>query len=350
MSNPVQVVHFLNQFFGGLGGEDRAYEPVQMKEGAIGPGRALQAALGDAATVVATIVAGDNYFTEETQTAVQAAGALLDQLHPDVLIAGPAFDAGRYGLACAEMCRLAHAKGIKAVTGMHPDNAGILTYRREILAVSTGTDTTQMAQILAKMGGLGMRLVRGEELAAAQVEGYVPRGFRREVRHEKYGYERAVDMLVARLTDKPYVTEMMLTGYDNIVPAPPLKNLPGAVIGLVSSGGLVPRGNRDRLVGSKAEQFFQYDITEINSLSVDTWESVHGGFGTLILNTKDPNYAMPLSTVRHLEQQGSIHEVYPQFFTTTGNATAVSAARRMGNAIAAELKENRVDGVLLVAT
>ena len=157
-------------------------------------------------------------------------------------------------------------------------------------------------------------------------------------------------MLVARLTDKPYVTEMMLTGYDNIVPAPPLKNLPGAVIGLVSSGGLVPRGNRDRLVGSKAEQFFKYDITEVNSLSVDTWESVHGGFGTLILNTKDPNYAMPLSTVRHLEQQGSIHEVYPQFFTTTGNATAVSAARRMGNAIAAELKEHRVDGVLLVAT
>lgn len=350
MSDPMKVVHFLNQFFGGIGGEEQAYEPVQLKDGAIGPGRALQAALGDKATVVATIVAGDNYFTEETQTATHAAGELLDQLKPDVLIAGPAFDAGRYGLACAEMCRLAQAREIKAVTGMHPDNAGILTYRQEILAVSTGTDTTQMAQILGKMAGLAMRLVGGEELASAQEEGYVPRGFRREVMHEKYGYERAVDMLVARLTGKPFVSEMMLTGYDDIVPAPPLQDLRGAVIGLVSSGGLVPRGNRDRLVGSKAEQFFKYDVSEVDSLSVDKWESVHGGFGTLILNTKDPNYAMPLSTVRHLEKQGAIKGIYPEFFTTTGNGTAVSSARRMGSEIAAELKGNHVDGVLLVAT
>ena len=186
--------------------------------------------------------------------------------------------------------------------------------------------------------------------ASAQEEGYVPTGFRREVMHERYGYERAVDMLVARLTGKPYVSEMMLTGYDTILPAPPLTNLRDAVIGLVSSGGLVPRGNRDRLVGSKAEQFFKYDISGTDSLSVDTWESVHGGFGTLILNTKDPNYAMPLSTVRHLEQEGEIKGVYSQFFTTTGNGTAVSSARRMGSEIAAELKQHHVDGVLLVAT
>jgi betaine reductase len=350
MSEPVKVVHYLNQFFGGIGGEDKAYEPVQLKQGVVGPGRALQAALGDRATIVASIVAGDNYFTEETQAALQAAGALLDQLQPDVLIAGPAFDAGRFGLACAEMCRLAQARGIKAVTGMHPDNAGILTYRQEVLAVSTGTDTTQMTQILNKMAGLAMKLVRGEELGPAQVEGYVPRGFRREVKHQQYGYERAVDMLVARLTGKPFVSEMMLTGYDNIRPAPPLKDMKDAVIGLVSSGGLVPRGNRDRLVGSKAEQFFRYDISEVDSLSVDTWESVHGGFGTLILNTKDPNYAMPLSTVRHLQREGAIKGIYPQFFTTTGNGTAVSAARRMGSEIATELKAHQVDGVLLVAT
>jgi glycine reductase len=321
-----------------------------MKEGAIGPGRALQAALGDEATVAVTIVAGDNYFTEETGTATQAAGELLDRVKPDVLVAGPAFDAGRYGLACAEMCRLAQARGIKAVTGMHPDNAGVLTYRKEILAVSTGTDATQMAQVLARMGGLALRLVRGEELSAAQEEGYVPRGFRREVMHEKYGYERAVDMLVARLTGKPYVTEMMLTGYDIITPAPPLPDLSDAVIGLVSTGGLVPRGNRDRLVGSRTEHFFTYDVSEVDSLSVDAWESVHGGFGTLILNTKDPNYAMPLSTVRHLERQGTIKGVHPQFFSTTGNGAAVSVARRMGGEIAADLNENHVDGVLLVAT
>lgn len=350
MAEGLKVVHYLNQFFGGIGGEEQAYEPVGMKEGPIGPGRALQGALGDNGTVIATIFAGDNYFTEETETARQAAGELLDRLKPDILIAGPAFDAGRYGLACAEMCRLANDRGITAVTAMHPENAGILTHRREILAVSTGTDATQMAQILARMSEIAMRLAGGEELGSAQEEGYVPTGLRRETVHERYGYERAVDMIVARLSGKAFVSEMMLTGYDVIVPAPPVKDLRNAVIGLVSSGGLVPRGNEDRLVGSKAEQFFKYDISEIDSLDVESWESVHGGFGTLILNTKDPNYAMPLSTVRYLEKKGAIKGVYPQFFTTTGNGTAVNSARRMGREIAAELKANNVDGVLLVAT
>ena len=350
MASPVRVVHYLNQFFGGIGGEDQAYAPVQMKEGPVGPGRALQASLGDRATIVGTLVAGDNYFTEELDSAKAAAGDILDEIKPDVVIAGPAFDAGRYGLACAEVCRLAKSKGIPAVTGMTPDNAGILTYRRETLAISTGIDASEMGQVLGKMGRLALKLVSGEELGPASAEGYVPSGVRRQVMHEKLGYERAVDMLLTRLSGKPYVSEMLITDYDIVEPAPPLKDPKEAVIGLVSSGGLVPRGNPDRLVGARTEKFFRYSLDGVNSLSVDGWESVHGGFGTLILNTKDPNYAMPLSTLRYLEDRGAIRSVYPTFFSTTGNAAAVSAGRRMGAEIAAELKENNVDGVLLVAT
>ena len=33
-----RVVHYLNQFFGGMGGEERADTPVTVKEGAVGPG------------------------------------------------------------------------------------------------------------------------------------------------------------------------------------------------------------------------------------------------------------------------------------------------------------------------
>ena len=350
MAEAIRVVHYLNQFFGGIGGEEQAYEPVRVQRQPVGPGRALQAALGDRATIVGTLIAGDNYFTEELESAKPSVATFLEELRPDAVIAGPAFDAGRYGLACAEVCRIANARNIPAVTGMHPDNAGILTYRSEVLAVSTGTDSTQMVSILRRMAALALKRVRGAELGPAIEEGYVPTGRRQEVMHEKYGYERAADMLLARMAGHAYQSEMCLTGYDDITPAPPLRDLKDAVIGLVSSGGLVPRGNRDRLVGSKAEQFFRYDIEKVGSLSVEEWESVHGGFGTLILNTRDPNYAMPLSTVRYLEDAGHIGQVYPQFFSTTGNATAVSAARRMGGEIAAELTANRVDGVLLVAT
>lgn len=350
MAQAIRIVHYLNQFFGGIGGEDQAYEPVQIREGPVGPGRALQQALGDHATVVGTLIAGDNYFTEELDAAKPAVETYLDELKPDAVIAGPAFDAGRYGLACAEVCRIARTRNIPAVTGMHPDNAGILTYRRDVLSVSTGVNSTEMVAILRQMAALTLKIVPGAALGPAVIEGYIPTGRRKEVMHEQFGYERAVDMLLARMSGKPYHSEMLLTGYDDVTPAPPVKNLKDAVIGLVSSGGLVPRGNQDRLVGSKAEQFFKYDIAQVSSLSVETWESVHGGFGTLILNTKDPNYAMPLSTVRYLEEAGDIGSVYPQFFSTTGNATAVSAARRMGSEIAAELTANHVDGVLLVAT
>jgi glycine reductase len=350
MERSVKVVHYLNQFFGGLGGEEQAYAPVQVKDGPVGPARALQGALKDQGTVVATVVAGDNYFTEELEPAKAAVKEILDRLTPDLVIAGPAFDAGRYGLACAEVCRLAQAQGVTAVTGMHPENPGVLTYRRDIWAVPTGASSAEMAQALEKMVRLGLKRLRGETLGPAQVEGYLPHGIRQQVMHDALGYERAVAMLTARLADKPFVSEMLITGYDTVPPAPPVKDLKAAVIGLVSSGGLVPRGNRDRLVGARAEQFFRYSIDGLEALTVEAWESVHGGFSTVILNNKNPNYAMPLSIVRALEAQGAVKGIYPHFFSTTGNGTAVGAAKRMGAEIARELRANRIDGVLLVAT
>jgi len=38
----VRVVHFVNQFFGGLGGEERALTAVQVQAGPVGSARALQ--------------------------------------------------------------------------------------------------------------------------------------------------------------------------------------------------------------------------------------------------------------------------------------------------------------------
>jgi len=39
MAKPYKVVHFLNQFFAGIGGEEQANTPVQASDGPIGPGR-----------------------------------------------------------------------------------------------------------------------------------------------------------------------------------------------------------------------------------------------------------------------------------------------------------------------
>ncbi|MCY4515312.1 MAG: glycine/betaine/sarcosine/D-proline family reductase selenoprotein B, partial [Candidatus Tectomicrobia bacterium] len=90
MAEAIRIVHYLNQFFGGIGGEEKAYEPVQVRREPVGPGRALQAALGDQATIVGTLMAGDNYFTEELQSAKPSVETFLDELRPDAVIAGPA--------------------------------------------------------------------------------------------------------------------------------------------------------------------------------------------------------------------------------------------------------------------
>ena len=39
----VRVMHYVNQFFAGVGGEDKADVPLDFREGSLGPGNRLQA-------------------------------------------------------------------------------------------------------------------------------------------------------------------------------------------------------------------------------------------------------------------------------------------------------------------
>ena len=64
MSGQLRVLHYVNQFFGGIGGEDQAHVGITVKAGAVGPGRALEKALGDGARVEATLIGGDNFVSE----------------------------------------------------------------------------------------------------------------------------------------------------------------------------------------------------------------------------------------------------------------------------------------------
>ena len=350
MAQKIRVLHYLNQFFGGIGAEEHANVPVEVREGPVGPGRLLEQVLNGQGEVVATVLCGDNYAVEEQDKTLSAIGKALDQYRPDVVLAGPAFDAGRYGLACALVCRKAKEKGIPAVTGMHPDNTGVLTYRRDLIVVPTGAEASEMRSDLSKMAVLGIKLGRGEALGPALEEGYLPRGFRHPLQREEIGAERAFDMLVERVAGRPFTSEVQIQDYDAVAPAPLVPDLAEATIALVSTGGLVPKGNPDGQVGGRSNQYFRYSIEGLSSLSTTDWESVHMGFSARHLNERDPGYALPLSTVRELESDGTIKGIYPYFFSTTGNGMAVSVARQMGEEIGRELKEAGVDAALLVAT
>src|SRR5437868_3141459 len=158
MNEPLRVVHYVNQFFGGIGGEDQADVGVSVKTGAVGPGRVLETALGE--RVEATIVCGDNFANDRADEFARAIAAELDRLKPDILIAGPAFGSGRYGLACAHVCAIARERGLAAITAMHPENPGASAARRGIYVVPTGSSTTSMQAALNALTPLARRLGR----------------------------------------------------------------------------------------------------------------------------------------------------------------------------------------------
>jgi len=41
----MRIVHYLNQFFGGLGGEEKAGTGLESRDGAVGPGKVLSGLL-----------------------------------------------------------------------------------------------------------------------------------------------------------------------------------------------------------------------------------------------------------------------------------------------------------------
>jgi len=63
--------------------------------------------VGAEGRVIATLVAGDDYVAERDDQAGAAIREALERLTPDLVLAGPAFDSGRYGLGCALACRVA---------------------------------------------------------------------------------------------------------------------------------------------------------------------------------------------------------------------------------------------------
>lgn len=349
MSGPLRVVHYVNQFFGGIGGEDQAHVGVSVKAGVVGPGRALQAALGEGAHVEATLIGGDNYVSEHAEDAARAIAAELARLEPDVLVAGPAFGSGRYGLACALACKVARDRGIAAVTAMHPENPGASSARQGLYVLPTGSSTTSMQAALDALAPLACRLGRGEALGPAEVEGYLPRGARRVHDRGRPGYQRALAMLLDKLHGRPYRSEVPYAAPERVPPAPPITDLSRARIAMVTTGGLVRKGNPDRQVSANAVRYHRHTVAELESLSPADWEAYHAGYFNHIVNS-NPNYILPLSFLRDLERQGTIGRVHEHIYALPGVSTPVAVSVGHGRSIAADLEAGGVDGALLVAT
>ena len=86
-----RIVHYINQFYAGIGGEDKADYKPEVIEGFKGPGMAFAKALGDEAEIVATVVCGDSYFNENIDEVSNEVVAMIGKYSPDILCCpGPA--------------------------------------------------------------------------------------------------------------------------------------------------------------------------------------------------------------------------------------------------------------------
>ncbi|MBI2322518.1 MAG: glycine/betaine/sarcosine/D-proline family reductase selenoprotein B, partial [Chloroflexi bacterium] len=299
---PFRVVHYLNQFFAGLGGEAQADLPPRADPGPRGPGLALRAALGERAAVVATVICGDSYAAEHADEALAELLPLVASFQPDVLVAGPAFGSGRYGLACSALCAAVQRRlGLPAVTAMHADNPGVALYRRQVVVVPTSQHAAGMRDALARIAPLVLRLAAGEPLGPAAVEGYLPRGVRQNVRTDRPAPERAVEMLLAKLAGQPFTTEVPLPSYERVPPPPPVADLRQAVLLVATEGGLVPRGNPDRLEWVRATKWLRYPLDRQAALAPGDYEISHGGYDTSFA-TADPNCIVPLDALREAKR------------------------------------------------
>lgn len=348
----LKAVHFLNQFFAGQGGEEQGgLEPLWL-EGAVGPGRLLEREAAGL-EIVGTLVAGDNYMAEALDSAVQRALEVVAQhvaeSSIDLFIAGPAFNAGRYGLACAALCQaLKKRYGWAAVTAMHPENPAVDGYRREVVIVRTAGDVMGMKDAVAAVAGILGKLVSGAKLLPER-DGIIARGLRQNYMAVESGAERAIAMLLRKLRGEDYVTEYPMPSFDRVRPAPPIADASRATVALITSGGIVPAGNPDRIESSSASRWGQYSIEGVEALSAFTHQSVHGGYDPTYAN-EDPNRVLPLDMARALEREKRIGRLFPRYFATVGNGTSVAQARRFGAEIAALLVNEGVQAVIFTST
>lgn len=349
MIEKVRVVHYLNQFFGQIGGEEKAGIAPFDTPGHVGPGMAFAAAFGDEAEIVGTVICGDTYFGENVERATREVVALIEKYRPDLLVAGPAFNAGRYGIACGAVCaEVAERFGIPVVTGMYPENPGVDMYRKNVYIVETGGSAAGMRKAVPLMARLALKLVKGEPADPA-ADGYLLRGIRRNYFAGRRGSERAVEMLVKKLSGEDFATEYPMPQFDRVEPSPPVVDISKATIALVTSGGIVPKGNPDRIESSSASKFGKYDLEGIEDLTGETHQTAHGGYDPVYAN-EDPDRVLPVDVMRDLEREGAIGKLHRYFYATVGNGTSVANSRRYAADIARELVGAGVDGVILTST
>lgn len=345
-----KAILYVNQFFGQIGGEDQAGVEPQIHEGQIGP--AMQFAKEVDAEITHTVICGDNYMGTNTDRAVETILGMLEGKEMDIFLAGPAFQAGRYGVACGTICKAVQDKfGVPAVTSMNVENPGVEMFKKDMYILKGGNIAARMRQDVKAMAAVANKLLHGEQVGSAEDEGYFPRGIRRQVWREdgRPASERMVEMLVKKLNGEPFQTELPMPKLDRVPIAPAVKDLSKARIALVTTGGIVPVDNPDRIQSASATRWGRYDVSGADALKGGEFKTIHAGFDPAAADA-DPNVITPIDALKVLEKEGVYGSLHPYFYSTVGTGTTEAEASRMAKEMIPLFQEDNVDAVIMVST
>lgn len=348
----LKAIHYINQFYAGLGGESMADVGMSVFDEKKGPAVGMEKLWNGEMEVKKIIACGDNFINndENFEGIIPELKKIIEEVKPDVFIAGPAFNAGRYGVACAKVCDyVKNELGIPSVTAMWHENPAVDMYVKDNYIVSTSETAVGMSKSLPALAKLALKMAKGEHIGAARFEGYIRTGHRYNEYNEKTGAERVTEILLNKLNKRPYITEIPLRGFEAVAPAPKIADLKNTTIALVTTGGLVPMGNPDKIKQAFAVTYGRYDIDGVDSLNKGVYESIHGGYDTTHA-TNDPHRLIALDEMRTLEKSGVVGGIYKYFFSTCGVGTNIESSKDMGRKIAAELKNAGVSAAILTST
>jgi glycine reductase len=300
-----------------------------------------------------------------TDEAIATILGFLEDKEFDIFVAGPAFRAGRYGVACGHICKAVQEKfKVPVVTSMNEENPGVDMFKKDMPVFIGGKSAAKMRGDVKAMANYANKILKGEATLGAEAEGYFVRGIRHQVWLQ--GEEavpaavRGVDMLVKKLNGQPYKTELVIPKTDWVPIAPPVVDLSKAKIALATSGGIVPVENPDRIQSASATRWGKYDISMLDRLPAagddcpasspyKAYKTIHAGYDPAAADA-DPNVCVPLDALRAYEKEGKIGSIHKYFYSTVGTGTTQAEAARMGREIVEHLKADGVDAVIMTST
>lgn len=345
-----KAIYYINQFFAGIGGEDKADYPPEIREGKIGPAMAISSTLK--AEITHTVICGDNYMGSNTDEAINTILGFLENKEFDIFIAGPAFQAGRYGVACGSICKAVKEKfNVPVITSMHEENPGVEMFKKVMPIFKGGHSAGAVKKDTAAMVLYANKILAGENTLGAEGEGYFVRGIRKQVflQNGPNAAERGVQMLIKKLNGANYQTELIISKKDVVPVAPPIKDLSQSTIAVLTTGGIVPVSNPDRIQSASATRWGRYDCSKMERLKSGEFKTIHAGFDPATADA-DPNVILPWDVLKEMEKKKVFACLHNFFYSTVGTGTTQAEAKRMASEIIPYLKADKVGGCILVAT